>query len=102
MARTTVMAIAAATPTQPCNRSGFKFQSSGIKNSSQPSVVSPMQSEPLKPFNANAHPELACPVCYGDLRPNGSQLVCSGCDRAYPIVDGIPVLIPDRAERSST
>ncbi|MGH9598531.1 MAG: Trm112 family protein [Terracidiphilus sp.] len=38
---------------------------------------------------------LACPVCRGDLRREAASLVCAGCGRAYPIVDGIPALIAD-------
>lgn len=41
---------------------------------------------------------LACPACLGDLRLEEARLVCAGCERGYPIVDGIPVLIADRAE----
>jgi uncharacterized protein len=37
---------------------------------------------------------LACPACQGVLRLESDKLVCAGCGRAYPIVDGIPVLIP--------
>jgi uncharacterized protein YbaR (Trm112 family) len=43
---------------------------------------------------------LACPACFGGLRPGDTQLVCMSCGRAYPIVDGIPVLIAERAEMS--
>jgi uncharacterized protein YbaR (Trm112 family) len=41
---------------------------------------------------------LACPACHGDLRLETERLVCGGCGRRYPVVDGIPVLIPERAE----
>jgi uncharacterized protein len=40
---------------------------------------------------------LACPVCMGRLQPGESRLRCQGCGRLYPIVDGIPVLIAERA-----
>ena len=40
---------------------------------------------------------LACPVCLGRLRLDASRLHCEGCGRVYPIVDGIPVLIAERA-----
>lgn len=42
---------------------------------------------------------LACPVCHGSLNRHGSspQIQCAECRRTYPIVDGIPVLIADRA-----
>jgi uncharacterized protein YbaR (Trm112 family) len=41
---------------------------------------------------------LACPACFGGLRAGDAHLVCMSCGRAYPIVDGIPVLIAERAE----
>jgi hypothetical protein len=40
---------------------------------------------------------LACPVCLGSLSAEGLRLVCAACGRAYPVVDGIPVLIAERA-----
>lgn len=48
--------------------------------------------------------QLACPTCHGDLRLDEVRLQCAGCGRIYPVVDGIPVLIPSspaRAEVSS-
>jgi uncharacterized protein len=45
--------------------------------------------------------QLACPACYGELRLEGARLRCVGCSRGYPIVDGIPVMIVERAERLS-
>jgi hypothetical protein len=41
---------------------------------------------------------LACPACQGELSIHEEKLECSACGRAYPIVDGIPVLIAERAE----
>jgi uncharacterized protein YbaR (Trm112 family) len=43
--------------------------------------------------------QLACPACYGELRLEGARLRCVGCSRGYPIVDGIPVMIVEPAER---
>jgi uncharacterized protein YbaR (Trm112 family) len=40
---------------------------------------------------------LACPACHGDLRLENEQLVCVECGRAYPVSDGIPALIAERA-----
>lgn len=37
---------------------------------------------------------LACPVCRGELRLKGGKLVCRKCSQEYPIVDGIPYLLP--------
>jgi uncharacterized protein YbaR (Trm112 family) len=41
---------------------------------------------------------LACPACEGELRLETDRVVCARCGRAYPIVDGIPVLIAGRDE----
>jgi uncharacterized protein YbaR (Trm112 family) len=46
--------------------------------------------------------DLACPVCYAHLRFEEATVVCAGCARTYPVVDGIPVLIPQRAIDPST
>jgi uncharacterized protein YbaR (Trm112 family) len=44
-------------------------------------------------FDETVLGQLACPACLGALDVNGARLVCAGCGRAYPVVDGIPVLI---------
>ena len=41
--------------------------------------------------------DLACPVCFAALRFSDAEVVCTGCARTYPVEDGIPVLIPQRA-----
>lgn len=38
----------------------------------------------------------ACPVCRGTVRPEADAYACSMCGRVYPMVDGIPILLPDR------
>lgn len=42
---------------------------------------------------------LACPACRAALRVEGEELVCTGCGRAYPVRDDIPVLLVDEARR---
>jgi uncharacterized protein YbaR (Trm112 family) len=44
---------------------------------------------------------LACPKCKGDLqyKENDQKLICSKCKLAYPIKDGIPVMLIDEAEQ---
>jgi uncharacterized protein YbaR (Trm112 family) len=87
-----------------------------IVRSSQFSAISDqfpmirMKPKPTLPprFDATVASQLACPACFGKLEPNGSltdaaqpvptHLVCTACLRAYPIVDGIPVLIIEHAE----
>jgi uncharacterized protein len=50
-------------------------------------------------FDARVLEQLACPVCYGVLRLDaaGGLIHCVACLRGYPLVDGIPVLIAERA-----
>ena len=41
---------------------------------------------------------LACPACQGDVVLKEDKIVCSRCQRVYPIIDGIPVLLVDSAQ----
>jgi uncharacterized protein YbaR (Trm112 family) len=41
--------------------------------------------------------DLVCPVCFAAVRLSEITVVCTGCARTYPVLDGIPVLIPQRA-----
>jgi uncharacterized protein YbaR (Trm112 family) len=45
---------------------------------------------------------LACPCCLQPLRLGPEALVCAGCGRIYPILDGIPILLIDRAAQAVT
>lgn len=58
----------------------------------------PADSSQSLRFDASVLEQLACPACLDALRLEGAQLVCAGCGRGYPVVDGIPVLIAERAE----
>ena len=72
----------------------------------------PADSKPLPAFDASVPAFdvfvldlLACPACQGELSlapplAQAVQLVCAACGRAYPIVDGIPVLIAGRENES--
>jgi uncharacterized protein YbaR (Trm112 family) len=44
--------------------------------------------------------QLACPACLGALQMATEALACTQCGRTYPILDGIPILIADRANPS--
>jgi uncharacterized protein YbaR (Trm112 family)/SAM-dependent methyltransferase len=41
---------------------------------------------------------IACPDCRGELIPgvarDGETLACTGCTRTFPVIDGIPYLLP--------
>jgi len=40
---------------------------------------------------------LACPVCHAALRAEGQALLCTRTGVRYPIEDGIPILLAERA-----
>ena len=42
---------------------------------------------------------LACPLCRTSVRllKDGTGLLCEQCRRVYPVVDDIPVMLPDEA-----
>ena len=42
---------------------------------------------------------LACPACHAPLEEINSELLCVKCPLAYPIQDGIPVLLIDQARK---
>lgn len=44
---------------------------------------------------------LVCPVCKGPLiyRNEANELICKADRFAYPILDGIPVMLADEARR---
>jgi uncharacterized protein YbaR (Trm112 family) len=43
---------------------------------------------------------LACPVCHATLSSLDQEFVrCTGCERRYPIRDGLPVLLADAARQ---
>lgn len=46
---------------------------------------------------------IVCPACHGTLEvvgaASGSELVCVACGYAYPVRDGIPVLLVDEARK---
>ena len=41
---------------------------------------------------------LACPACKSPVRLEGERLICTSCDRRYPIRDGIPIMLVEEAE----
>ena len=43
---------------------------------------------------------LVCPECRAALEPAANSLACLGCKQAYPVVDGIPVMLSNPAASS--
>jgi uncharacterized protein YbaR (Trm112 family) len=58
----------------------------------------PKQQEKPVPVDAATLSLLACPVCHGGLSVAGGRMVCAECKRSYPVRDGIPALIAERAQ----
>jgi uncharacterized protein YbaR (Trm112 family) len=53
------------------------------------------------PLEAGLLEILACPACHAPLAEEDTELTCTSqdCGLAYPIRDGIPVLLVDEARR---
>ena len=41
---------------------------------------------------------LVCPVDKSKVNLEGDRLVCEKCGRAYPVRDGIPIMLEEEAE----
>jgi len=41
---------------------------------------------------------LVCPACKGDLLFEETRIICQACRKAYPIRDGIPVMLISEAQ----
>ncbi len=41
---------------------------------------------------------LVCPVDKAKVHLRGDRLVCEQCGRAYPVRDGIPIMLEEEAE----
>ncbi len=57
----------------------------------------------METFDPAVLATLACPACRADLSlgVGVTDLACVNCGRTYPVVDGIPALIVERAETST-
>ncbi len=42
---------------------------------------------------------LVCPLCKAKLETSKHELICKKCKLAYPIDDGIPVMLIDSARK---
>ncbi|NGO14764.1 Trm112 family protein [Streptomyces sp. HC44] len=53
------------------------------------------------PLEAGLLEILACPACHAPLKEQDTELICTAqdCGLAYPVRDGIPVLLVDEARR---
>jgi len=64
-----------------------------------------MTQSPTEPAGPGVDPRLleilVCPVTKGPLRYDraAAELVSEGAGLAYPIRDGIPIMLPDEARR---
>jgi len=47
---------------------------------------------------------LRCPNCHGELEEDEAQAVlrCQGCGHAYPVRDGIPVMLIEEAVKEGS
>jgi uncharacterized protein YbaR (Trm112 family) len=46
-------------------------------------------------------PHVVCPVCQRALDDREGGLACTSCQVLYPVVDGVPWLLPERSRALS-
>ncbi|HQP92141.1 MAG TPA: Trm112 family protein [Candidatus Omnitrophota bacterium] len=45
---------------------------------------------------------LACPICKKPIEEIGDELVCRNCKKGFPVKEGIPVLLTEKARDISS
>ncbi|MFP4005730.1 MAG: Trm112 family protein [Candidatus Hadarchaeia archaeon] len=48
-----------------------------------------------EPLSEDLLEVLACPYCKVEVKLKGDTLMCEKCGREYPVVNGIPRMLPD-------
>jgi len=48
-------------------------------------------------FDCSMLSRICCPVCKGDFQPQKPFLLCRPCGLAYPVREGVPLLLKARA-----
>ncbi len=43
---------------------------------------------------------LACPACKAEVELKNQKIVCTKCEKKYPIKDGIPIMLVEEAENN--
>jgi hypothetical protein len=61
-------------------------------------VENPEKTGPEKAVPPDLLELLICPACHGSLEQKAGRLLCRRCAVAYPIRDGVPVMLTDQAE----
>jgi len=60
-------------------------------------LVPVMTGEPETVPTPDLQSRLVCPACRGVLTWSTAEAACTACNRTYPVVDGIPILLPKPA-----
>lgn len=42
---------------------------------------------------------LVCPRCRGELEDHDDGLACLACRRLYPVIQGVPRMVPEESRR---
>ena len=42
---------------------------------------------------------VCCPICSGEFEAREGFLDCCACQLAFPVLDGVPILLPARAKK---
>lgn len=42
---------------------------------------------------------LVCPKCRAELEDHAAGLACQTCRRVYPVIDGVPRMVPEESRK---
>jgi uncharacterized protein len=82
--------------------SAFEYHPAGLLECREPEKVPPMNTErPASMVDPKLLEILVCPVTKGTLEYDAArqELISRGAKLAYPIRDGIPIMLPEEARR---
>jgi uncharacterized protein YbaR (Trm112 family) len=53
------------------------------------------RNDMLRPLSPRLWSLLCCPVCHAEIVKKSNGIVCTGCDRTYPVAGGVPILLAE-------
>ncbi len=96
-ARDAALALIAELPGEEDHTATLVAQLLGGQHTPSPAAPTSQENQMSLDVPASLLEIIVCPACHGSLAVEGEELVCAGCAVAYPVRDGIPVLLVDEA-----
>jgi uncharacterized protein len=66
-----------------------------------PPSTKPASVHPVSGCDTRVRDLLVCPVCRSELIDRSEGLACNTCSLVYPVMNGVPWMLPERARAMS-